>query len=660
MDSSSIGHQPPTMLTDVTACLPADIKVISVRNGVFGGTVTLAHHHASSSSSSSPPPPPPSSPSSSTSSFKKKELWSALQKGVRRQDWRLAVQAVGAYALLAQGHKASVSWLFNRLPVIAKEDCANTYGAFHHAHELYERYKAGQAVPLADVLRVVVFLCSHGTSRLPSHMRALHGTVPARDPVRALMSALRACDPTQPDAVGGVTALVGAVHQANELYQALEAYVQQQRAAGRMPAAQAKAALRLIGFTRSLKGNKVAKSTKAGPVRDGDHDFLLRECVRFCLWPPATDVAPLAPLPDLSQVDFARPLPEFVFDQHVARDMKTEAGLRYFGAVASATHAVVFTDHPGYDQRAHRAYLQAKGVADPEAIEHALAFARGEATSLSMAHLVLGPQPPNHDDDDDDDGDDVGDDDGKAAEEEEGTEPPKRRQCCGPRLPDPVVVGGHTVWPYLDEARQCARFTHGCFQGTKAPTLAGDTLFFKLCQSDEQAEYAMWAFEALRALGLPAPPTVRIEHWQLAADALLPLVDLGGGRQREAWERHYVGSVPVLVTTKLASFRQVTPEDLANPAVCRQFVKVLLARRVVLQSSDLCTNNLRVAADGQVYSIDHNRKAEGPVEFIGRRFSAALASAVRAELRANAAVYRAFVAECRAKFPEHADMAFRL
>eukprot|EP00039_Didymoeca_costata_P017516 m.324880 g.324880 ORF g.324880 m.324880 type:complete len:110 (+) comp16545_c0_seq19:574-903(+) len=83
-----------------------------------------------------------------------------------------------------------MSWLFNRLPVIAKEDCATVWGCFIKANQLRKRYfDGGSTIHLNDILDVVKYLCTHGTSRLPSHMRAKHGTrkMNGKDPVKSVV-----------------------------------------------------------------------------------------------------------------------------------------------------------------------------------------------------------------------------------------------------------------------------------------------------------------------------------------------------------------------------------------------------------------------------------------------------------------------------------------
>jgi hypothetical protein len=55
--------------------------------------------------------------------FRQKDMRSALQKAIRRQDWPRAKQVVTHYMMLNEGTKAQMTWLFNRIVVIAKGGC---------------------------------------------------------------------------------------------------------------------------------------------------------------------------------------------------------------------------------------------------------------------------------------------------------------------------------------------------------------------------------------------------------------------------------------------------------------------------------------------------------------------------------------------------------
>lgn len=115
--------------------------------------------------------------SAGPSTFTKKELISALQKGVRRQNFRLAAQAACCLFSLAdamivpQMRQSLLTNLANRIVIISKEDCAESPGSFHHAYRLWEKR---EELARDDVLRVLQYMCTHGTSRLGSHMRAYH------------------------------------------------------------------------------------------------------------------------------------------------------------------------------------------------------------------------------------------------------------------------------------------------------------------------------------------------------------------------------------------------------------------------------------------------------------------------------------------------------
>ena len=164
--------------------LPAGLQVQSVTPGVFGASIVMRGEGG-------------------LQKYTKHELLSCLQKAIRRQDFRLAAQATCVYLALfaqapAQLSTTGVSNLLRRLPVIACEDCAHLPDAFRHACDLHDRYMAGKkgktkTVTVTETLAVVNFLCTHGTSRLPSHMRALEGTVASPTPERDIVRQVQAC-----------------------------------------------------------------------------------------------------------------------------------------------------------------------------------------------------------------------------------------------------------------------------------------------------------------------------------------------------------------------------------------------------------------------------------------------------------------------------------
>lgn len=161
----------------------AHIVVQSTRVGAFNGSLTLSHSIRGSKT------------------FKQKEMRSCLQKAVRRQSYPKAKLAVVHYVILNSQSKGGMTWLFNRLCLIAKEDCATVLSCFYHACELRKRYNTSgmlaasdrtAGVTLDDILAVVHFLCTHGTSRLPSWMRAKYGTTQCATPVKNIVAGLTA------------------------------------------------------------------------------------------------------------------------------------------------------------------------------------------------------------------------------------------------------------------------------------------------------------------------------------------------------------------------------------------------------------------------------------------------------------------------------------
>ena len=151
---------------------PVDIVVKERRVGAFNGRLELEKD-------------------GNVATFTQKAIRSALQKAIRRQDWPKAKQSVVLYAMLNKDSKGGLTWLFNRLVLIAKEDCATVTAAFKHSFELWTKHRDAKSIlSIDDVLAVVYFMCTNGTSRLPSHMRARYGSVRVENPIKHIVDSL--------------------------------------------------------------------------------------------------------------------------------------------------------------------------------------------------------------------------------------------------------------------------------------------------------------------------------------------------------------------------------------------------------------------------------------------------------------------------------------
>jgi hypothetical protein len=231
-----------------------------------------------------------------------------------------------------------------------------------------------------------------------------------------------------------------------------------------------------------------------------------------------------------------------------------------------------------------------------------------------------------------------------------------------PTLP---TLGPYTIDPYWSVFNGgVRRWTHGSFGGTKAPTLRlrtnDDTpLFLKFFKTKKEAQFAVDAFEALRRMGLATPDIVRYEELAVTPTFLEAVADTyKTAEQIAAWSKRYIGQrVPVMVCSAVgygqAAFRKLNDTfDMCDDDLMVDLVRVLIVRAAIIGSSDLCTNNLRVW-QGRVYSIDHNKPRSGNhVEFVANRFSHAMQAAIRNELQRNHQLYRDFIDECRAAFPD--------
>ena len=149
------------MSTVAPVAEPPRPDVVTATPGVFGASISVRSRE-----------------DSQVRKYKKSELISALQKAVRRQRYTLGVQAVGNLMALAAMmnpgmQRALMTNVVRRICIIAKEDCAESPLCFTHSYALWQKHVAG-SVSERDVLGVVHYLCAHGTSRLPSHMRAFH------------------------------------------------------------------------------------------------------------------------------------------------------------------------------------------------------------------------------------------------------------------------------------------------------------------------------------------------------------------------------------------------------------------------------------------------------------------------------------------------------
>lgn len=376
----------------------------------------------------------------------------------------------------------------------------------------------------------------------------------------------------------------------------------------------------LVNFTKQTRNNRIVSKTGK---RDKDHDFLLRQCIMSLLRPALHDTPDDLSLhvPDLSNVDFGEALPHYVFDQHCMRAMKGNSA--YFASCSSVTVATIGANGE-YQRKAYLAYIISKGV-EPRVADALVEYAAGCLEQPPhVPHPVL-------------------------------ASPPLKRPlapCAGTykrRKVSPLQLGDYELVSD-DQGRYC----YGMRNGRKAPVLRGrrsssPDVMIKFFKTQSAAEYAVWAYDVLASLGLPAPPYRQVVNVEVTPECLAAVADCE--EQVATWAKFYVGStVPCMVATAIGErrddFRRLCDDDLSDPAFVEELVKVLIVRHSVIISSDCATSNLRVYR-GHLYSIDHNVSADP--EFVGRKFSRRLREAVLAEARSGK--YDAFMADCRKRYP---------
>eukprot|EP00039_Didymoeca_costata_P017517 m.324979 g.324979 ORF g.324979 m.324979 type:complete len:746 (+) comp16545_c0_seq35:235-2472(+) len=738
-------------MENINCPVPDNLKVIEKKQAVFGAWIKVEEVTKDIRDGSF---------SRSQLKIKKGELWSGLQKAIRAQNYEFAKQVVVLYVLLCRDEtdgkvtydKPGMSWLFNRLPVIAKEDCATVWGCFIKANQLRKRYfDGGSTIHLNDILDVVKYLCTHGTSRLPSHMRAKHGTrkMNGKDPVKSVVYELGKYKGNI-DKERDITAIVGSFtnKDVKSFYETMETYSRTS-----LPRFQGMAVRELIAFCKNKFGNSVNATKKGKTVRSSDHDMVLREIVRMCFACPedtqteksrehkrksehqgpeskrikvehskARDDGTIANLESMeteqrieeggekqeksasfktcstTSPQWTTPFPDQVVDIHVdSAKKRTKEGLRYFATVAAATKnwkpSSRSPEIVKYELECTEVYMKKKG-ASAEDIEAMLRYMQGEGQAPTMLNphkasakrkAPASPASRNtmttksiyteqqSDKSKTMDKIEQKENDGKDKREkkdEGGSTNQEKKHTC-------TTLGGYSLKPYIMERKgqEIKRFSCSSYQGTKAPTVrTADGLFVKLFRSQEAAEFAHWSYQVLQQESMKTPgPVCRLETLTIT-EAELDSISDGSQKQKETWKRNYSGQTHALVTSAVGdshrTFRKICDDDVAantgdkDQNKCKvdmeELVKVLLIRRAVLQSSDLCTNNLRVY-DGHVYSIDHNRKQGGQqVEFIANRFSGAMQKAIRKEVKKNKDTYEKYLTHLRTKYSDYVDKQFKI
>lgn len=441
--------------------------------------------------------------------------------------------------------------------------------------------------------------------------------------------------------IGEVSSMVGNLEDARGVYRVLSVRSVHLKPPHRH------ALVSLLDFVSSTRGNRIV-STKG--KRDKDHDFLVRECI-VCFMRPDLYADPSVCDPMVitadppHDVDYGAALPVYVYDQHCMKPMRAHPA--YFAACSSVTYRVVQGGDP-YRRAAYRKYLESKGVGSDLA-DTLVAFAAGEiAAPPEIPHPLL--QPPE-----------ACQQVGHRSELSAARTKRPRESEAAPAAPKrPAIEGRPTrLGKYVVQKNAAGRYLHGMVRGRKAPTLraladTGDVVIIKPFKTEAEAAYAVWAYEVLNALGLATPGHVRLEALPFDHALLSTVADCED--QVTTWSKWLLKErIPCMVCDAVGDkdFRKLQEADVDDAALLRELAHVLIVRRAILQSSDLCTSNLRIL-HGRVYSIDHNRTANP--EFIGRKLSRKVREALAAEI--HKPVYHEFIERCQQLYPQDWDPSF--
>ena len=600
-----------------------------------------------------------------TVEFSKTLLLSMLQKGIRRQSLKLALQAANLYLFMADKfpdklHKAALTNFFNRLVIIACEDCSAAPRCAVAALLLHKKYsqvaESNTAVEMKEIVRVLSCMCTSGTSRLVSFARSeLYKATPeGKWPIVS--------DVASVDQLVKAMANVGSIDNAKAFYQAVDKLCDEMKKSAPHAADNIRM---LVYFVKKTKGNSVTSTVKVDGIpekkRNGDHDMLLRIIVQWCMQTSSINFnLSLDTLEKFKGIkyDVTMSPPVFAMDQHCMRPMKKHPEKdKYFAVMASACDAVILGKDPAY-QRIHRAYLKTKGV-DEKTIDAIITFeARESIDPPYMPHPIYGDrahpwftrfskQTEEH---------------SKKRTFFECTadakffENMKKQPKTEPQPePQPFNINDFmTVVPYKAfRTGAMWRFHCGLLRGTKPPSFffrdsAENLCWAKLFKTVEERDYAFDANRLINTLELPHPDESFATELEMNEYVLEKINDPDADRQLASWKRHFVGNKPALVQSVIglpSCFRQLKLEDMKNERMLKQVVKILIVRRLI-GCSDACTANIRVF-DSNVYSIDHNKHAQSTPEFIPARFSGDMRTLIEQELAANKDEYTAFLAEVK-------------
>jgi hypothetical protein len=627
---------------------PLPYRVLARSSGVFGGSITLQ-------SGTNPPV-----------RFKKSAIKSTLQKAVRRQDFELADKGLTLYSELLgdDPRPADITWLRNRLVIIAAEDAAHSAGGIQHAIDLWRR---GTDLPWpileAEARRVLFFLCTHGTSRLHSWMRAFYRKNPPASPmphrVRDIVNAIqRRLNPggNQDEAPAFVDGI-----QSNPDAKAFRAVMlaQAKRSADPMRRIFLE---RLHEFvkTRTLIDTK----TK---TQNNDSNFLHRTLVYY-LYGEIADLGEGLSTPPLRRYDtMAEPLPDFaVNDIHVnPHAKKTKGGHKRFAEVGSfIVNPMVQQHHLLYAQ----SYFEQKGV-EGEALVELMRGLGGDGPALTESEDSDGIHIMGDDSDDSDEGIPIMVDDSDDSDDSDIVLPRSRKRLRRV-IDDEEDDDDDTLVLSPSQLRMNAsrHYVAGMVGTLKAPTFVHGDLFVKLVPQTaiQEADYIANCFRSLRMAGLSAPADVRVRPC-IAHPAFFEKLasttpdDTRRDAQVTSWTKRFKQCLAVTMATvqdpvKSNDWFRRKGVDPYIPELAR----ILVHRRLVQTSDNNGSNVMYEPRSGRLYSVDFNYSPKSNAGFLMGGFTKEILSKVNVYINTHRHEMNVFIDHVQSQGFDFVDMAFAI
>lgn len=548
-----------------------------------------------------------------TLSVSRAQLRSAIQKAVRRQDFRLAKQSATLYLWLAGSDVATQTWLLNRLPIIAIEDCAHDRVGCWHALLMWGDYNRGLDIPFNRILDVLHYLTANGTSRKFSWQRATSTAARPEHLLAVIQKGLLAGDIN-------VTHYVAVVEkgEVRKLYAQFTSLLQRYtHGFGRR------------FLTHFLRFIEIKYAVGITPF--SDMDLMLRAWMMHFI---DLKVHPSIATPDtLLAIEHSEPtesiltaLPAFVNDMHVTG--KSEAGRVTFALDgARIIHPVL---HDPRELEWARLYYLHKGVSD---VDTSVALTQLQADADAYRESQLS-KPTRR----------------RISDEDE--EQPKRAKLLPrPTLPEsmpqqPIKDGRCFTLDDLRIRPHHEQQSLGMKGGLKAPTfITNDDCFVKIFDDLRAADYAARCINMLSDLDV-LPGTASVIEATLDESLLL---SLGNTRQALSWRKRFKpGKTWALITGAIGNLAlPLMKIDHVSNDMIVQFTGLCVFRWMV-GTTDNVLANFGTYGD-LMHTFDFNY-AERHTTFADslRNFTHSLQSRVHAAVYANKVGLDRLVADIKA------------